>query len=213
MFFGKQFDHQRPWGPVFRFKSDPEYVHHVFRTFLSECFGDSRASAQLYATYKECMFTIYRERSLYTVSTSTTLSGAKMPTFNFDKARVFQGTFDNVCQHSFWTSFSGFNNYSMPILSKSDFTIYMKLSKHLLPEQWEFLVSLCNVNIDWDGDALTQFKECQVFISLLMLQRMANFKCLPQWCLILSTAMYGWGTRHTMTHATSFLGITVSRTL
>jgi len=41
MFFGKQFDQMHPWGPVFRFKNDPEYAHHVFRSFASEYFGDS----------------------------------------------------------------------------------------------------------------------------------------------------------------------------
>ncbi len=30
MFFGKLFDQSRPWGPVFRFKNNPEYTHHVF---------------------------------------------------------------------------------------------------------------------------------------------------------------------------------------
>ena len=79
-------------------------------------------------------------------------------------------------------------------------------------EQWAFLSSHCNIHRDCVGDDLTEFKERQVFISLLILQRMANFRCLPHWCLILSTAMYGWGTRDTIVHATSFLGTTVSRT-
>jgi hypothetical protein len=39
---------------------------------------------------------------------------------------------------------------------------------------------------------------------------MANFPCLPHWCLILLTAMYGWGTQDTMGQATLFLGTTVS---
>ena len=34
MFFGKCFDQLRPWGPVLRFKTDPEYVHHVCRSSL-----------------------------------------------------------------------------------------------------------------------------------------------------------------------------------
>ena len=40
---------------------------------------------------------------------------------------------------------------------------------------------------------------------------MSNFLSLPHWSLILSTTMYGWGTRDTLGHATSFLGINVSR--
>ncbi len=30
MFFGKSFNQSRPLGPVFQFKNDPEYAHHVF---------------------------------------------------------------------------------------------------------------------------------------------------------------------------------------
>ncbi|KAL3771989.1 hypothetical protein ACHAW5_004671 [Stephanodiscus triporus] len=59
MFFGKCFDQLRTWGPVFRFKTDPEYAHHVFRCFALEYFGDARTSAQLFAAYKEYMSNIY----------------------------------------------------------------------------------------------------------------------------------------------------------
>ena len=41
MFFAKQFNQQRPGGPVFRFKNDPEYTHHVFCSLALEYFGDS----------------------------------------------------------------------------------------------------------------------------------------------------------------------------
>ena len=60
MFFGKQFGQMRPWGPVFWLKNDPD-AHHVFRSFVSEYFGDSRASPQLFAVYKDCMCMIYCE--------------------------------------------------------------------------------------------------------------------------------------------------------
>ncbi len=89
MFFGKQFNQLRPWGPVFWFKTDPEYAHHVFWSFALEYFGDSRASVQLFAAYKNCMCTIYCKRSLNAVSPSTS-TRAKMPTFNFKQARAFQ---------------------------------------------------------------------------------------------------------------------------
>ena len=46
---------------------------------------------------------------------------------------------------------------------------------------------------------------------LLNLQRLSNFRVLRHWAVVISTAYYGWGTRDTMSHATSFLGITVSR--
>lgn len=212
MFFGKSFDQSRPWGPVFRFKSDPEYAHHVFRQFASEYFGDSRVSSQLFAAYKECLNIFYRTRYATNSASISTITNRAMHTFSFDAGRKFQSFFDDLCRYSFVNCFTQFSDFSMPILSTVDFSIYLQASKHIFPEQWAFLSSHRNINRDRDGDDLTEFKERQVFISLLILQRMANFRCLPHWCLILSTAMYGWGTHDTISHATSFLGTTVSRT-
>ena len=42
MFFGKSLDQSRSLRLVFRFKSDSEYAHHVFRQFASEYFGNSQ---------------------------------------------------------------------------------------------------------------------------------------------------------------------------
>jgi hypothetical protein len=107
--------------------------------------------------------------------------------------------------------FSNFNDYSTPILSTSDFLNFLNASKNIFPKQWVFLSSHHNINHNRDGNALTEFKKLQVFISFLILQQMVNFRCLPHWCLILSFAMYGWGTRDTLNNATSFLGTIVSR--
>ena len=186
MFFGKSFDLSCPWGPVFCFKSDPEYAHHVFRQFASEYFGDSRVSSQLFASYKECLCNYYRSRCIDTECSS--VQKQDPPTFNCDAARKFQLCFDNICRHSYFNSFSDFKDYSMPILSTADFLNFLNASKNIFPEQWAVLLSHCNINHDCDGNALTQFKERQV-----------------------STAMYGWGTRDTMSHSTSFMGTTVSR--
>ena len=133
MFFGKSFDLSRPWGPVFCFKSDPEYAHHVFRQFASEYFGDSRVSSQLFASYKECLCNYYRLRCINTECSS--VRKQDLPTFNCDAARKFQLCFDNICRHSYFNSFSDFNDYSMPILSTADFLNFLNASKNIFPEQ------------------------------------------------------------------------------
>jgi hypothetical protein len=199
MFFGKSFDQSRPWGPIFRFKSDPEYAHQVFWQFALEYFGNSRVSSQLFASYKECLCNYYRSRQINTEHSS--VRKRDLPTFNCDVARKFQSCFDNICRHSYFNCFSDFNDYLMPfncfsdfndyltpILSTADFLNFLNASKNIFPEQRAFLSSHRNINHDRDGNALTQFKEQQV-----------------------STAMYGWVTRDTMSHATSFMGTTVSR--
>jgi hypothetical protein len=115
-----------------------------------------------------------------------------------------------MCRHSFLNCFSDFSDYSMPILQTSDFIDYLNASKWIFLQKCAFLASHCNINPERDGNVLTEFIERQVFFSLLILQRQSNFYCLPHWCLILSTAMYGWGTCDTLGHATSFLKTTDS---
>jgi len=210
MFFGKQFDQMRSWWPVFRFKNDPEYAHHVFRSFASEYFDDSRASSQLFAVYKDCICMIYRRHSLVVASASSNELRAKMATFDTDRARTFQTDFDAFCKLAFTNCFSKFNDYTMPILHTSDFTNFQNQSKQGFPEEWTFLSLHRNVNEDRDGLILASFKERQVFITILLLLCQSNFRLLPHWCLILSTAMYGWGTCDTLGHVTSFIGTAVS---
>ncbi len=110
----------------------------------------------------------------------------------------------------FLNCFSTFNNYSMPILQTAHFTNYLNSLKHIFPTQWAFLSLHCNINLNCDWEQLMDFKESQVFIALLILHWMSNIQSLPHWCLIMLMAMYGWGTRETLGHATSFLGINES---
>ncbi len=63
-----------------------------------------------------------------------------------------------------------------------------------------------------DGQELNEFKERQIFMVLLTLQRLPNFRSLKHWAMVISMAFYGWGSKDTVGHATSFLGITVTRT-
>ena len=119
MFFGKSIDQSRPWGPVFRFKLDPEYAHHVFWQFASEYFGDSQVSSHLFASYKECLCNYYRSRCIDTERSS--VQKRDLPTFNCDAVRRFQSCFDNICRHLFLNCFSDFKDYLMPILSTSNF--------------------------------------------------------------------------------------------
>jgi len=49
-------------------------------------------------------------------------------------------------------------------------------------------------------------------MTLLNLQRLANFRTLKHWAMVISTTYYGWGAKETVSHVTSFLGITVPRT-
>ena len=131
MFFGKQFNQQRPWGPVFWFKNNPEYAHHVFCSFALEFFGDSQVSVQLFAMYNSCLCNIYQQRSLVIASPSSTQTKRKTTSFDTERAWSFQYHFDAFCKLAFTNCFSKFNDYTMPILLTADFTSFQNRSKNI----------------------------------------------------------------------------------
>lgn len=53
MLFGVPFGSFRSFEEVFRFKSDIECAHHIFRQFAREFHGDARSLALLYAMYQK----------------------------------------------------------------------------------------------------------------------------------------------------------------
>ena len=68
MFFGKSFNQSRPWGPVFRFKSDPEYAHRLFWHLLRNTLAtrECRHSC-LHHTRSACVIIIDRDASILNV--------------------------------------------------------------------------------------------------------------------------------------------------
>ena len=118
--------------------------------------------------------------------------------------------FDNYCLYAFLNCMNRYNVYSQPLIRNDDFMNFMPLSKCIFPLQWEFLLSAWGIN-PRDNEDLVEYKvEHQVFVTLLNLQRMANFRTLKHWAMVISTAYYGWGTRKTIGNITSFIGTVAS---
>jgi hypothetical protein len=103
-----------------------------------------------------------------------------------------------------------YNDYSQPLILANDFMNFFNLSKKILPQQWDFLADTCGIQTR-DGNELQKYKEQQVFMVLLNLQGLANFRTLKHWAMVISTAYYGWGAKDTVGHVTSFLLLSVSR--
>jgi hypothetical protein len=99
---------------------------------------------------------------------------------------------------------NSYNNYSQPLPVPDDFMNYLNLSKRIFPQQWEFLSMACGI-YSRDADNLQDYTECQIFMVLLNLQRLANFRTLKHWAMVISTAYYGWGAKDTVSHVTLFL--------
>jgi hypothetical protein len=103
------------------------------------------------------------------------------------------------------------NDYSQPLIVPDDYMNYLYLSKRNFPQQWEFLATARGI-YSRDANSLQDYKEHQIFMVLLNLQRLANFRTLKHWAMVISTAYYGWGAKDTVSHLISFLGITDTRT-
>ena len=92
---------------------------------------------------------------------------------------------------------NSYNNFSQPLIVPDDFMNYLYLSKRIFPQQWEFHSTAHGI-YSRDADNLQDYKESQIFMVLLNLQRLANFRTLKHWAMVISTAYYGWGEGHSV---------------
>ena len=105
---------------------------------------------------------------------------------------------------------SSFQDYSQPIISNFDFDVYMEIAKKVFDPQWQFLGALRSIDRTNDDPGLTAYKERQVFVQLLTLQRVANYKDLCHWALVQTTAHYAHGVRAIVVDSSRFDGHTCS---
>jgi hypothetical protein len=94
--------------------------------------------------------------------------------FKTERAQRFQYWFDHYCEHSFLNCMNSDNDYSQLLIVPDDFMNYLYLSKRNFPQQWEFLATARGI-YSRDANSLQDYKERQIFMVLLNLQRLANF--------------------------------------
>jgi hypothetical protein len=191
-------------------KMKPQHLHHILRQFASEYFGDSRACSMLFIEYRQARLdaAVAELQSLNKASALSNLFQQSL--FNSDEVQQFQYWFDWYCQYAFINCMNQYNDYSQPLILADDFMNFLNLSKKIFPQQWDFLAVTHGIQMR-DGDELQEYKEWQIFMVMLNLQRLANFRTLKHWAMVISTAYYGWGGKITVGNVTSFLGISVSR--
>jgi hypothetical protein len=132
--------------------------------------------------------------------------------FKSEEVQRFQYWFDQYWKYAFANCMNNNNDCSQPLIAAKDFMNYLNLTKIIFPQQWDFLAVTHGIHTR-DGHELNKYKErLQIFIVLLNLQLLANFRCLKHWAMVISTAYYGWGAKDTVAHVTSFLGITITQT-
>jgi hypothetical protein len=208
MFFGRPLPSNRPMDYLFANKNNDNYAHHVFRHFSSQYYGDSKQSAILYSSYLNCLrrnaskreaAALAREAGMYDKQTLLT-----------PEVKHFCNVFNNHCRYAFMFSVSSFQNYTDPLILVDDWRNFVEVAKRVMDTQWRVLASYRNITSS-DPPELVAYKERQIFCQLMTMIRIANFRLLNYWSLVLTTAYYGCGVRGTAVLATSFWGITTSR--
>ena len=209
MLFGLPLLQGWPFAALF-WKKKHQHAHHIFRQFSSEYFGDSRACSMLYIEYQQARLDSTSADLLShdnKPSSETNIFNESL--FNREDVRQFQKWVDWYCKYALVNCMHHYNDYSQPLILPEDFTNYFELSKNIFPQQWSFLQSTRGIQ-SRDGNVLQEYKEWQIFMVLLNLQRLANFRVLKHWAMVILTTFYGWGAKDTIAHVTKFLGITVA---
>ena len=174
MLFGFPFAQDRLFAKLFR-KMKPQHAHHIFCQFASEYYSDSRASSMLYIKYQQARLNaVVNEVVTYQGITSSVSNLFQESLFLTEQAKQFHNWFDCYCKNAFLNCMNSYNDYSQPLLIPDDFMNYLNLSKRIFPQQWEFLATTRGI-CSRDGDDLQDYKERQIFMVLLNLQRLANF--------------------------------------
>jgi hypothetical protein len=131
---------------------------------------------------------IWKQRTLQQLESANLFDQSLLKT---EEAQQFQFWLVRYCKHAFLNCMNGYNNYSQPLIVPQDIMNYLPLSKHIFPQQWTFLSAVCGIT-SRDSDDLKEYKEQQVFITILNLQRMANYKLLKHWAMITAIGYLLW---------------------
>jgi len=153
----------------------PQHEHHIFCQFASEYYGNSQACSMLYIKYQQARLDAVVEEVV--TSQSITASASiffQESSFKTERAKQFQHWFDCYCGHAFINCINSYNDYSQSLLIPDDFMNYLYLLKCIFPQQWEFLATTRGI-CSRDRDDLQDYKEHQIFMVLLNLQRLASF--------------------------------------
>jgi len=197
MIFGAPFSQGRSFAELFR-KKKPQHAHHIFRLFSSEYYGDTGVCAMLLIALptskvgcRRCL--VGYARGCRHTSMSYFVQSFNESSFNTNEVRRFQYFFDHYCEYAFVNCMNHYNDYSQLLIIPDDFMNYLELSKTIFPQQWSFLRATCGFQAR-DDDDHQDYIEQQIFMVLLNLQRLVNFRALKHWAMVISTAYYGWGT-------------------
>jgi hypothetical protein len=176
MVFGYPFLQNRSFTPLF-WKMKLQHAHHIFRQFTSEYYGDSQACSMLYIEYQQVQLDVATSELKKATNDFATRDLFQDASFKTESAQRFQYWFDRYCKHAFINCMNGYNNYSQLLIVPQVFMNFLFLLKRIFPLQWDFLLSARGVT-ERDHDDLKEYKERQVFMIILNLQCLANYKSL-----------------------------------
>jgi hypothetical protein len=167
----------------------PQHSHHILHQFASKYIDHSCACSNLFIEYQQAQLdaAVAELKSIDGVSASTNLF--EQSSFKSEAVQRFQYWFDHYCRYAFFNCMNNYNNYSQPLIAANNFMNYLQILKRIFPQQLNFR-AVTHVIQARDCNELNKYKERQIFMILLNLQQLANFRCLKHWAMVISTAYY-----------------------
>ena len=141
MFFGPPRHATRQYDDVFRGRTNKETLRNIFNCFANKVIGDMMASlALLLNAYLYVLLQIEiadHKKAL--------VLAHKIPHGFNDKKGEYKKVFDqwdDTCHGVLFSVFTGWNNYSKPIISDGEFNTIMSTMKRVCKSVWSILANL-----------------------------------------------------------------------
>jgi len=194
MIFGAKDAAPRLYSSLFKNKSNPIYIHFIYRELALETRGDGEATLALTSAYHLKNSVVFKENAVKSIAKaekeiieSMTFTGdAKKEDYFAKVDKAFEGTLRNCLVT--------FQDYNAILLPKELLIDFMEEAQVIFKTAWKALSNMRGIKEDHERYAdLVPAKQFRVFFQLLSLARQANDKRLIHWAFVQAMASYAWG--------------------
>ncbi|KAK1743298.1 hypothetical protein QTG54_005919 [Skeletonema marinoi] len=194
MIFGVKDTTTRSYSRLFKDKSNPIYIHFIYRELALETRGDVEATLALTSAYHLKNSVVVKEDAVKSIAKaekeiieSMTFTGdAKKEDYFAKVDKAFEGTLRNCLVT--------FQDYNAILLPKELLIDFMEEAQVIFKTAWKALGNMRGIKEDHERYAdLVPAKQFRVFFQLLSLARQANDKRLIHWAFVQAMASYAWG--------------------
>ena len=216
MIFGKRSTAAlRSYQSLFKDKTNPTYIHHIYQQFCLETRGDTLATLALTTAYLRKMADITTKTTKAIEANSVEDMIRNEMTFLGREKSAFFEELDTLFKKAIESSIAQFRNLNDPLVPQDVLIGFMDRVKSDesigLTHVWQALSNMRAIRSnETRSDHLVHSKEMQVFFQLLSLARQADPQRLIHWAFAHALAFYGWGIRNKLQNLLHYWGFTCS---